>query len=172
MLILNGKFPITNLLTVLLALLLAFGAANAHVAEVKAGARAPDAVASEFYGWYLDTLSADQDPLSDRYDIFSRYVAKELSARLIERLQGGKLPQRDYFTQSGSYRVAWQRKRAGGHHAPACGRGRRRRHTRRRRGRRREHRRPAPGPGAVHGPGGWRVEDSPGRGRRCIWKFT
>jgi hypothetical protein len=110
MLILNGKFPITNLLTVLLALLLAFGAANAHVAEVKAGARAPDAVASEFYGWYLDTLSADQDPLSDRYEVFSRYVAKELSARLIERLQGGKLPQRDYFTQSGSYRVAWQGK--------------------------------------------------------------
>jgi hypothetical protein len=76
---------------------------------VKTGARAPDAVATEFYGWYLDTLGADQDPLSDRYDTFSRYVAKELSARLVERLQGGRVPQRDYFTQSASYRPAWQR---------------------------------------------------------------
>jgi hypothetical protein len=36
-------------------------------------------------------------------------VAKELSARLVERLQGGRVPQRDYFTQSASYRPAWQR---------------------------------------------------------------
>ena len=43
-----------------------------------AGARAPEAVAAEFYGWYLDTLAADQDPLSDRYDTFTRYVAKDL----------------------------------------------------------------------------------------------
>jgi hypothetical protein len=121
MLILNGKFPIVNLwallLAPLLALLLAFGAAPAWAAEgkadlkaeVKTGARAPDAVATEFYGWYLDTLGADQDPLSDRYDTFIRFVAKELSARLVERLQGGRVPQRDYFTQSASYRPAWQR---------------------------------------------------------------
>jgi hypothetical protein len=117
MLILNGKFPFANLfapvlapmLTLLLALLLTVGATPAQAADVKAGARAPEAVATEFYGWYLDTLGADQDPLSDRYDIFSRYVAKELSARLVEGLQGGRVPQRDYFTQSASYRPAWLR---------------------------------------------------------------
>jgi hypothetical protein len=108
MLILKGKFPIFNLLPLLLALLLA-AAAPARALDAKAGARAPDAIATEFYGWYLETLSADQDPLSDRYDTFTRYVAKELAARLVERLQGGKLPQRDYFTQSASYRPAWQR---------------------------------------------------------------
>lgn len=109
MLILKGKFPIFNLvLAPLLAILLAL-VAPARALEAKAGARAPDAVATEFYGWYLETLSADQDPLSDRYDVFTRYVAKELAARLVERLQGGKLPQRDYFTQSASYRPAWQR---------------------------------------------------------------
>jgi hypothetical protein len=113
MLILNGKFPFANLLAPLLApllaLLLIVGATPAQAADVKSGARAPEAVATEFYGWYLDTLGADQDPLSDRYDIFSRYVAKELSARLVERLQGGRVPQRDYFTQSASYRPAWLR---------------------------------------------------------------
>jgi hypothetical protein len=113
MLILNGKFPFANLLAQLPALLLAalliVGATPARAADAKAGARAPDAVATEFYGWYLDTLGADQDPLSDRYDTFSRYVAKELSARLVERLQGGRVPQRDYFTQSASYRPAWLR---------------------------------------------------------------
>jgi hypothetical protein len=113
MLILNGKFPFANLLAPLLApllaLLLIVGATPAQATDIKSGARAPEAVATEFYGWYLDTLGADQDPLSDRYDIFSRYVAKELAARLVEGLQGGRVPQRDYFTQSASYRPAWLR---------------------------------------------------------------
>jgi hypothetical protein len=108
MLILKGKFPILNLCALVLALLLA-AAAPARALEVKSGARAPETVATEFYGWYLQTLSADQDPLSDRYNIFTRYVAKELTARLVERLQGGRLPQRDYFIQAASHRPAWQR---------------------------------------------------------------
>lgn len=108
MLILKGKFPLFNMFALLLAMLLAAGA-PARAAEAKAGALAPDAVAAEFYGWYLETLGADQDPLSDRYETFTRYVAKDLAARLVERLRGGKLPQRDYFIQSASYRPAWQR---------------------------------------------------------------
>jgi hypothetical protein len=79
MLILKAKFPIHNLFALLLACLLAAGA-PAQVLEAKTGARAPDAVAAEFYGWYLETLSADQDPLSDRYDTFTRYVTKYLAA--------------------------------------------------------------------------------------------
>lgn len=108
MLILKGKFPILNFLALLLALMLA-AAPTARALEVKAGARPPEVVATEFYGWYLEALSADQDPLSDRYDTFTRYVARELAARLVERLQAGRLPQRDYFIQSASYRPAWQR---------------------------------------------------------------
>ncbi len=121
MLILNGKFPFLNLWAVLLATMLALllaanGSARAAETkaseaktEVKAGARAPDAVATEFYGWYLETLGADQDPLSDRYDIFVRFVARDLTARLVDHLQGGRVPQRDYFIQSASYRPSWQR---------------------------------------------------------------
>jgi hypothetical protein len=108
MLILKAKFLIHNLFALLLACLLAAGA-PAQVLEAKTGARAPDAVAAEFYGWYLETLSADQDPLSDRYDTFTRYVTKDLAARLVERLQGGRVPRSDYFTQSASYRPAWLR---------------------------------------------------------------
>ena len=108
MLILKGKFPILNFLAVLLVLTLA-GAPGARALEVKSAARAPEVVATEFYGWYLESLGADQDPLSDRYETFTRYVAKELAARLVERLQSGRLPQRDYFTQSAGYRPAWQR---------------------------------------------------------------
>lgn len=113
MLILKEKFPFANLfsklLASLLALLLIVAVTPAWSADVKTGARAPDAVATEFYGWYLDTLGADQDPLSDRYDTFSRYVTKALASRLVDRLQGGRVPQRDYFTQSASYRPAWLR---------------------------------------------------------------
>jgi hypothetical protein len=108
MLILNGKFPVYKFLSLFLACLLAAGA-PVRADEVKAAARAPDVVAAEFYGWYLETLSADQDPLSDRYDTFTRYVAKDLAARLVERLQGGRVPRSDYFTQSASYRPAWLR---------------------------------------------------------------
>ncbi len=108
MLILKEKFPILNFFGLLLALMLT-AAPGARALEVKAAARAPEVVATEFYGWYLEALGADQDPLSDRYDTFTRYVAKELTARLVERLRGGRLPQRDYFTQSASYRPAWQR---------------------------------------------------------------
>ena len=108
MLILKGKFPILNLMALLLALMLA-AVPGARALEVKSAVHAPEVVATEFYGWYLDALGADQDPLSDRYETFTRYVARELAARLVERLQTGRLPQRDYFTQSASYRPAWQR---------------------------------------------------------------
>jgi hypothetical protein len=109
MLILKGKFPFLNFLVLLLALMLACAGMSAKAVEVKTGARAPDAVAIEFYGWYLETLSADQDPLSDRYDTFTRYVTKELTGRLVERLQGSPPPAHDYFVQSSGYRPAWLR---------------------------------------------------------------
>jgi hypothetical protein len=111
MLILNGKLPFLNFLALVLALVLACAGAQAAEVktEVKTGARAPDAVATEFYGWYLETLSADQDPLSDRYHTFTRYVSKELTERLVERLQGNPPSARDYFVQSSGYRPAWLR---------------------------------------------------------------
>jgi hypothetical protein len=108
MLILKEKFPFFNALALLLAIVLA-AAAPARALDARTGARAPDAVAAEFYGWYLETLGADQDPLSDRYATFTRYVSRELAARLVERLQGGRPPRSDYFTQSSSYRPAWRR---------------------------------------------------------------
>jgi hypothetical protein len=112
MLIPKGKFPIFKSVAALLALLLmmlSMTGGPAVASEVKCGARAPDVVAAEFYSWYLEALSADQDPLSDRYDTFTRYVAKELAARLVERLQGGKVPHSDYFIQAASHRPGWLR---------------------------------------------------------------
>lgn len=92
-----------------LLVLLACALACRVQAAPPATPRAPDAVAAEFYGWYLDTLSADQDPLSDRYDTFTRYVSKDLAARLVERLKSGRPPESDYFIQSAGYRQAWRR---------------------------------------------------------------
>ena len=113
MLIIKGKFLLLNIVTLLLAFMLLCGCACVLAAEARAElkppSRPPDAVATEFYGWYLKTLSADQDPLSDRYATFVRYVTKELTGRLVERLQGSPLPARDYFVQSSGYRPAWLR---------------------------------------------------------------
>jgi hypothetical protein len=79
-------------------------------------ARAPDVVAADFYGWYLDALSADQDPLSDRYDRFGTYVAKALVDQLAVGLRSGPAlpaaaPAGDYFLKTRSYRAAWLRAR-------------------------------------------------------------
>jgi len=53
----------------------------------RAEARAPEVVAAEFYGWYLETLAADQDPLSDRHERFAAYVARPLVELLLQRMQ-------------------------------------------------------------------------------------
>jgi hypothetical protein len=71
--------------------------------------RAPEAVATEFYGWYLQTLDADQDPLSDRYDRLNAYVAKPLVDQLVKRLQENNPQAGDYFLQSPRIQGAWLR---------------------------------------------------------------
>jgi hypothetical protein len=117
MLILKGKFLLSKLSAPLGALLMLAALAWMGVAQVRAApaprvGTAPDAVATAFYGWYLDTLGADQDPLSDRHATFNNYVARELTARLIERLDAGlkgrRLPDTDYFLQSPGYETAWR----------------------------------------------------------------
>jgi hypothetical protein len=76
-----------------------------------AALRAPESVAAEFYGWYLQVLDADQDPLSDRYERLNAYVAKPLVDQLLKRLQD-KTPQAgDYFLQSSRIQGAWLRGR-------------------------------------------------------------
>ncbi len=119
MLILKGKFLKYKFASMLGALLMLAALAWMDVAQVQAAPRqagprqaSPDAVAAEFYGWYLDTLGADQDPLSDRHATFNNYVARELTARLSERLSlspsGGSAPSTDYFLQSPGYQSAWR----------------------------------------------------------------
>jgi hypothetical protein len=116
MLILKGKFLISKFAGMLFggcaALLMLAALAWMGADQVQAAPPrqlAPDAVAAEFYGWYLDALGADQDPLSDRHATFNNYVARALTARLIARLDGGRVPDSDYFLQSPGYQSAWRR---------------------------------------------------------------
>ena len=116
MLILKGKFLVFKFPALLGALLMLAALAWMGVAQVQAAPTrqmAPDAVAAEFYGWYLDTLGADQDPLSDRHATFNNYVARELTATLVARLDarltGARVPATDYFLQSAGYQSAWRR---------------------------------------------------------------
>jgi hypothetical protein len=118
MLILKGKFlsvkRVVGPLAILCACVCSVGADAAQAAEpARAGsirpAAAPEHVAAEFYGWYLDVLAADQDPLSDRHERFTQYVARDLTTQLVRRLQQPPLPELDYFLQARDYRPAWQR---------------------------------------------------------------
>lgn len=128
MLILKGNFIKDSLGRGLLAFLLAGLAALASGAgaawaappgaPVRAAIRAPETVAAEFYGWYLETLAADQDPLSDRYERLSAYVARPLVEQLLQRLQAPRAgtspaaPEHgDYFLQAERIEGAWLRSR-------------------------------------------------------------
>lgn len=85
-------------------------AASARAVAPAAALRPPEAVAAEFYGWYLRTLDADQDPLSDRYDRLKVYVARPLVDQLLKRLQAtdaGRTAAGDYFLQASRIRGAW-----------------------------------------------------------------
>lgn len=112
MLILKGNFSFARLATTTCALLLGWCALAAPSAPPVAP-RAPDAVAVEFYGWYLETLAADQDPLSDRHERFVTYVARDLATQLVARLQrpaSGPAPDADYFLQAAHYDGNWLRR--------------------------------------------------------------
>jgi hypothetical protein len=108
-----------NFLKFILAALLLTGLARPLPAASASSAapaalRAPEAVAAEFYDWYLQTLDADQDPLSDRYDRLNAYVAKPLVDQLLKRLQAagaGRTAAGDYFLQSARIQAAWLRGR-------------------------------------------------------------
>ncbi len=101
MLIHKGNFLKFILAGLLLACLTASAAAS----------RAPETVAAEFYGWYLQTLDADQDPLSDRYERLNAYVAKPLVDQLVKRLREKSVQAGDYFLQSSRIHGAWLRGR-------------------------------------------------------------
>jgi len=109
MLIHKGNLLRRNSASALLAVALAGLAGPLPVARgaaiAAATVRAPDAVAAEFYGWFLATLDADQDPLSDRYERLHAYVAQPLVDQLLKRGQGAG----DYFLQSAHLRGAWLR---------------------------------------------------------------
>lgn len=112
MLILKGNFEELKWFWLLLAAVLACFYGPLQAATGAAAARAPDVVAAEFYGWYLETLSADQDPLSDRYERFSSYVARPLVEQLAEHLRSGPAlpaaaPASDYFLKATRYRAEW-----------------------------------------------------------------
>jgi hypothetical protein len=114
MLILKGNFVFSKLLAGIGAVLMLTALTWMGAQQVQAAPTPrtpPDVVAAEFYGWYLETLGADQDPLSDRHSTFNNYVASELVARLVERvrLHGGRVPDTDYFLQSAGYQTVWQR---------------------------------------------------------------
>lgn len=109
MLIRKGNFLFARLSCTVLAVVLAWCALAAPSAPPVAP-RAPDAVAVEFYGWYLATLAADQDPLSDRHERFVTYVAQDLATRLVERLRGKATADGDYFLQAVHYDGNWLRR--------------------------------------------------------------
>ena len=71
-------------------------------------ARKADLVANEFYGWYLDSLATDIDPLTDRRKQLATYVAKDLLAEIDRQSRSPDGMSEDYFLKAQDYLDDWQ----------------------------------------------------------------
>jgi hypothetical protein len=89
---------------VVLLVCLNVGLVKAVAAEAE---RPPQVVATEFYAWYLKTIESQQDPMTDRPDQMSEYVAKPLLTQLRRMMaQEGGL-EADYFIHAQDYLDDW-----------------------------------------------------------------
>lgn len=69
--------------------------------------RAPDLVAKEFYGWYLESLAADTDPLTDQRNQLAKYITKDLLAEIDRQSHSPDGMAEDYFLKAQDYLDDW-----------------------------------------------------------------
>lgn len=69
--------------------------------------RAPELVATEFYGWYLESLASDIDPFTDRRAQLATYVTKDLLAEIDRQSHSPDGMPEDYFLKAQDYLDDW-----------------------------------------------------------------
>ena len=65
-------------------------------------------VAEEFYGWYLERLASDVDPLSAEPDKLATYVSNDLINDIRRQITSGDGLSEDYFLKSQDYLDEWR----------------------------------------------------------------
>lgn len=70
--------------------------------------QAPELVADEFYGWYLNTLAADEDPFAAKREKLATYVSKDLITEIARQISSADGISEDYFLKAQDYLDEWQ----------------------------------------------------------------
>jgi hypothetical protein len=93
----------------LLSICLAISIApQAYSAEPKAATNeAPDVVAREFYAWYLNELSKNQDPISDSASTMKKYVSSKTLKKIHQMINSPSGMESDYFLKTQDYLDEW-----------------------------------------------------------------
>ncbi|WP_445231056.1 DUF3828 domain-containing protein [Duganella rhizosphaerae] len=64
---------------------------------------------SAFYEWYLRSLAAGREPLSDDRKEISKYVSRSLVRELEKRMRSDEGMEEDYFIKAQDYLDDWER---------------------------------------------------------------
>jgi hypothetical protein len=67
----------------------------------------PEAVATEFYGWYVKTMATNRDPIADDPDVLGKFVSNALIAELRRAMATEDGLDTDYFIQAPDYLDEW-----------------------------------------------------------------
>ncbi len=68
--------------------------------------KAPDAVARDFYTWYVGLMAHDKEP-TDEPQVYARYVSKSLRASIARQIASPDGMEADYFVKAQDYMDSW-----------------------------------------------------------------
>lgn len=74
-----------------------------------AASQAAEQTVSEFYRWYLHSLAAGREPLSDDRVKISKYVSNSLVREIRRRMRSDEGLDEDYFIKAQDYSDDWTR---------------------------------------------------------------
>jgi hypothetical protein len=93
--------------TRLLAMVLSAAFALSSIAQPQPTAAGPERVIRDFYGWYVQALVANQDPLGKRRGELSRYATARLLREIDKMRKGPDGLDGDYFLDAQDFDRAW-----------------------------------------------------------------
>lgn len=91
----------------ILALSIALFSVQSMAAAGSAIATAPDALAQQFYTWYLHALSEDQSPVDEHDPLLNRYVTMQLLNKITTLIKTPEGMDNDFFLQDQDYNDDW-----------------------------------------------------------------
>ena len=99
--------PITSLITLLAALVLAIPSGGAEPA--KASTTTPEESIRSFYGWYVTALVANRDPMKQRAEM-KRFATDRLLKEIDKMKKGPEGLNGDYFLDAQDFDEQWAKK--------------------------------------------------------------